>query len=46
MCNAILAVGDASDVEIRRAKFAFVPSLIKDGSFNDPESYLWSTVKD
>lgn len=46
MCNAILAVGDTSNVELKRAKFAYVPSLMKDGSFTDPDSYLWSTVKD
>jgi hypothetical protein len=46
VCNAILAVGDVSDVKSRRAKYAFVPSLMKDGSFNDPESYLWLTAKD
>jgi hypothetical protein len=47
VCNAILAVGDISDVDSRRAKYVYVPSLMKDGSlFNDPESYLWSTVKD
>jgi hypothetical protein len=44
VCNAILAVGDTSDVASRRAKYAYVPSLIKDGSFNDPEiifGILW-----
>lgn len=46
VCNAILAIRDMNNVDTRRAKFAFVPSLLKDGSFNDPESYLGSTVKD
>jgi len=45
VCNAILAVGDESHVDMRRAKYAFVPSLLKDG-FNDPDSYLWSTIRD
>ena len=46
VCNAILAVGDVSQGDARRARFAFVPSLLKNGSFNDPDSYIWSTVKD
>lgn len=46
VCNTISAVGDISDTDTRRARYAFVPSLLKDGSFNDPESYLWSTIKD
>lgn len=46
VCNAILAVGDMSHADARRARFAFVPSLLKNGSFNDPDSYIWSTVKD
>jgi len=46
VCNAILAVGDVSQGDARRARFAYVPSLLKNGSFNDPDSYIWSTVKD
>ena len=46
VCNTILAVADVNQGDARRARFAFVPSLLKDGSFNDPDSYIWSTVKD
>jgi hypothetical protein len=46
VCNAILAVGDVAEVDVKRAKCAFVPSLLEDGSFNDPESYIWSVLKD
>ena len=46
VCNTILAVGDMTHVDVSRAKYAFVPSLLEDMSFNDPESYLWSVVKD
>ncbi|KAL7475716.1 hypothetical protein ACHAW6_005193 [Cyclotella cf. meneghiniana] len=46
VCNAILAVGDVTRVDVSRAKYAFVPSLLEDMAFNDPESYLWSVVKD
>lgn len=42
VCNAILAVGDEDNLDNRRAKYAFVPSLLEQTSFNDPESYLWS----
>mmetsp|Transcript_12212 Transcript_12212/g.18466 ORF Transcript_12212/g.18466 Transcript_12212/m.18466 type:complete len:336 (+) Transcript_12212:106-1113(+) len=42
VCNAILSVGDEENMENRRAKYAFVPSLLDKTSFNDPESYLWS----
>jgi len=42
VCNSILAVGDEENLDVRRAKYAFVPSLLKQSSFNDPESYLWS----
>ena len=43
VCNAILAVGDdEKDMDVRRAKYGFIPSLLKDPSFIDPESYLWS----
>ena len=42
VCNAILAVGDEDSLDNRRAKYAFVPSLLEQTSFNDPESYLWS----
>lgn len=42
VCNAILAVGDENNLDTRRAKYAFVPSLLEQSSFNDPESYLWS----
>lgn len=44
VCNSILAVGDDNDVDVRRSKYAFVPSLMKDPSFNDPESYLCSVA--
>jgi hypothetical protein len=47
VCNAILVVGDISDVGSRKAKYAHVPSLIKDGSFNDPEiifGILWGNL--
>ena len=40
--NAILAVGDETNMDNRRAKYAFVPSLLEEPSFNDPESFLWS----
>ncbi|KAL3811652.1 hypothetical protein ACHAXA_004384 [Cyclostephanos tholiformis] len=44
-CNAILAIGDANDVDNRKSRYAYVPSLFIDGpSFNDPESYLWSVA--
>ena len=46
VCNAILAVGDVTEVDVIRAKQAYVPSLVEDGSFNDPESFLWSDMKD
>ncbi|KAL7430792.1 hypothetical protein ACHAXM_002360 [Skeletonema potamos] len=43
VCNAILAVGDEDNhLDTRRARYAFVPSLTEQSSFNDPESYLWS----
>lgn len=47
VCNAILATqgggDDVNDLDIRRTRYAFVPSLLVDGpSFNDPpDSYLW-----
>ena len=44
VCNAILALGDEQDLDNRRSKYAFVPSLMKEPSFNDPESYLWSVA--
>ena len=44
VCNSILAVGDETDVDVRRSKYAFVPSLMKNPSFNDPDSYLWSVA--
>ena len=40
--NSISAVGDELELDNRRAKYAFVPSLMKEPSFNDPDSYLWS----
>ena len=42
VCNSILALGDEKDLDIRRSKYAFVPSLMDKPSFNDPDSYLWS----
>jgi hypothetical protein len=47
VCNAILATrggeNEVNDLDIRRTRYAFVPSLLGDGpSFNDPDSYLWS----
>lgn len=48
ICNSMLAVGDdVNDLDVRRSKYAFIPSLIEaadGGSFNDPDSYLWSVV--
>lgn len=44
VCNTIYAVGDESDLDVRRAKYAFVPSLMSNPSFNDPDSYLWSVA--
>ena len=46
VCNSILAVGDENDLDNRRAKYAFVSSLIQDpgSSFNDPDSFLWSAA--
>jgi len=44
VCNSILAVCDESDLDSRRARYAFLPSLLKDESFNDPESYIWSVL--
>ena len=41
VCNAILALGDENNMDNRRAKYAFVPSLLEESSFNDPESFLW-----
>lgn len=42
--NAILAVVDEKDLDNRRAKYAFVPSLLEEPSFNDPDSYIWSVA--
>lgn len=42
VCNAILALDDETNMDIRRSKYAFVPSLVRHLSFNDPDSYLWS----
>lgn len=48
VCNAILATqggeNDVNDLDIRQTRYAFVASLLVDGtSFNDPpDSYLWS----
>ncbi|KAL7469001.1 hypothetical protein ACHAXS_009238 [Conticribra weissflogii] len=42
--NAILAVGDENDLDVRRAKYAFVPSLLEEPTFNDPDSYIWSVA--
>ena len=44
VCNSILAVGDENDLDNRRSKYAYIPSLMKDPSFNDPDSYLWSVA--
>ena len=44
ICNAILAVGDENDLDVRRAKYAFIPSLLEEPSFNDPDSYIWSVA--
>ncbi len=41
VCNAILALDDEANMDIRRSKYAFTPSLMKKMSFNDPDSYLW-----
>jgi hypothetical protein len=42
VCNAILAWDDETNIDIRRSKFSFIPSLMKSLSFNDPDSYSWS----
>lgn len=44
VCNAILAVCNENDLDIRRAKYAFLPSLLKELSFNDPDNYMWSVA--
>jgi hypothetical protein len=45
VCNSILAICDANDVDNRTSRYAYVPSLLIDGpSFNDPDSYLWSVA--
>ena len=45
VCNSILAVGESEkDLDVRRAKYAFVSSLLKESSFNDPDSYIWSVA--
>jgi len=44
VCNSILAVNDENDLDVRRSKYAFVPSLMEEPSFNDPDSYLWSVA--
>eukprot|EP00584_Thalassiosira_punctigera_P012815 CAMPEP_0172551814 /NCGR_PEP_ID=MMETSP1067-20121228/41186_1 /TAXON_ID=265564 ORGANISM="Thalassiosira punctigera, Strain Tpunct2005C2" /NCGR_SAMPLE_ID=MMETSP1067 /ASSEMBLY_ACC=CAM_ASM_000444 /LENGTH=344 /DNA_ID=CAMNT_0013339655 /DNA_START=19 /DNA_END=1053 /DNA_ORIENTATION=+ len=44
VCNSILAVGNENELDIRRSKYAFVPSLMEEPSFNDPDSYLWSVA--
>lgn len=44
VCNAILAVCNENDLDIRRAKYAFLPSLLKEPSFNDPDNYIWSVA--
>lgn len=44
ICNSIMAVGDENDLDIRRSKYAFIPSLMEKPSFNDPDSYLWSVA--
>lgn len=44
VCNLILALQDEQDMDVRRSRYAFVESLGKEPSFNDPESYLWSVA--
>jgi len=42
--NSILAVCDENDLGLRRARYAFLSSLCKEESFNDPDSYVWSAI--
>ena len=42
VCNSFLAVCDENDLDLRRARYAFLSSLRKEESFNDPDSYVWS----
>ncbi|KAL7531923.1 hypothetical protein ACHAXR_004308 [Thalassiosira sp. AJA248-18] len=44
VCNSILTVGDENDLVNRQSKYAFISSLMRETSFNDPGSYLWSVA--
>uniref|UniRef100_A0A7S2LFH7 Cyclin-like domain-containing protein n=1 Tax=Leptocylindrus danicus TaxID=163516 RepID=A0A7S2LFH7_9STRA len=44
VCNAILALSDPEITEIPNR--TFIPSLLKDGSFNDPGSFIWEAEQD
>ena len=42
VCNAILALADVNRKENHVAMRAFVCSCVPNGSFNDPDSFMWS----
>ena len=44
ICNALLAVSDPENQDCRRACSDIIPSLERNGSFNDPDSFLWEKL--
>lgn len=44
LCNAIKGLNDGDNVELAVASFGFVSPLVKGGTFNDQESFIWSKL--
>lgn len=44
VCNAILSLSDPEITETPNR--TFIPSLLKNGSFNDPKSFIWDAEQD
>lgn len=44
--NAILGLYDEQNLNVQAALYGFLPSLEPDGSFNDPDSFLWEQLAD
>lgn len=41
IANALLGLQDSTNMDIVSATHAFLPSLVTNGSFNDPDSFVW-----
>jgi Cyclin, N-terminal domain len=45
-CNALLGLREQDNTQVLVATQAFLPSLVPNGSFNDPTSYLWFCLQE